>query len=1183
MQLTSPGVTEPGPADDVCISDVPSPSDKSPSSSRPSSGQTPRPKGEREREVKRGFSFHRTPSKGEAPKPVPPKVCFEQGHSSAVINVLTDPSLVDSAVEVGADRPTEFTLSGTSASSVGLPTEGQGERESGSAAGEREREGEAGRLPGLRIESEGTEGMGDRRRERDTGSEVVHEVGFGESLHTIALQYPGIPAYLIRRVNDIRGQVRPGMVLTIPQYTSRPPSPSAQQRQIFGAEFTPPSPKVSVTGGTASKLSRSTMPPRDTGARGSRHRPAPRSELSEASEASEGRSLLCLRALPDGSYVRGSLSLAPSRVAFHPETGDPRVRAEGPRNMTLSIDPAKIRRSAILHSTSSTPYPPLDLLTVCAAMAVVGRSMPGVGAPVPLSALKTQTKTQTRAQAKDKRKEKKAHGEGEGKMDRRSIPVLSLSAMRKFLLDVYKNPLLSVSPSLLALFGLRDGDPIAYLGIIVKGEGKADAKTNTSLLFAAPKRRVEAFYAALLLRTVSRKRHLRLDHSASAQRQAHRLSALRMAVGLFSAPPHSPQSEPASACDSDREGDSDDQYLLGITSGSESFSFDSFTDTEGEGEGDTHVPRMHRASTDDQASPYRRLSFEYVRHRTGVDTLDNTRVSGETPSDTKAPTPNHPQTPLPLTDTADTSFPLRPSFQTETVASVGSPQTARLRAEIASADPSPTPSHFHPPAYCDELVDARHLVYRHKRSVSSDTHPSGGRARASSMSHEGEREGDRETETQYVFRHHNPSIPTVGLTQKQKRELALYKTLRRRSQTGRRQYKVEREEASPLPGLIIQGNAHGAPLPPAPTSHDYPSHWLDSLTLVVPSGISSHHVVHAYDVKDYYYGQRSSSTYQSNLGHHVIQQSVPADIDDVAQEARRYAARSVVDEALIELIHGADCMHRGVDPADNEIIEEAFHRVMINHEQREIDKRARERRGDKASPSEGETERERERVKAAAKGESLRRPSNQAMLRKVSFSDPSVTSSILSPEALRLVQRYLPGLLPNRSWSLIYATHTHGSSLASMYRCVAERQGQRTSTDNSADSIGDNRTGTVMLIKTSRGEIMGGFTTGIWQPYSGKNVYAKPFGSPASFVFSAHPSAKVHTWSGKDRFFQLCGKDYLAIGGGGGFAIKINGLTGTNTGTTSACDTFNSMSLIDGQDHRSKFTVAELELWGFDP
>lgn len=132
---------------------------------------------------------------------------------------------------------------------------------------------------------------------------------------------------------------------------------------------------------------------------------------------------------------------------------------------------------------------------------------------------------------------------------------------------------------------------------------------------------------------------------------------------------------------------------------------------------------------------------------------------------------------------------------------------------------------------------------------------------------------------------------------------------------------------------------------------------------------------------------------------------------------------------------------------------------------------------------------------------------------------------------------------------------------------------------------------TLMVVKTTRGDIFGGYAGAPW--HSRKDyATAKFYGSASSclFSFSSPLSASssssspspidVYRWTGKNRYIQVCdvSSKMLAFGGGGdkgtfGLCLQED----FQRGTTGHCDTFDNEPLCE----EGNFDVVDVEFWEF--
>lgn len=112
---------------------------------------------------------------------------------------------------------------------------------------------------------------------------------------------------------------------------------------------------------------------------------------------------------------------------------------------------------------------------------------------------------------------------------------------------------------------------------------------------------------------------------------------------------------------------------------------------------------------------------------------------------------------------------------------------------------------------------------------------------------------------------------------------------------------------------------------------------------------------------------------------------------------------------------------------------------------------------------------------------------------------------------------------------------------------------------------------TILLIKDESGQVFGGYATESWA------VSPRCFGTGEAFVFHVHGTRiTVHPWSRKNRLFQTARTDFLAVGGGGSFALSVD--SELLEGSSGDCETFDSPTLSGNPN----FTCIELQAFGLD-
>ncbi|KAJ0975033.1 hypothetical protein J5N97_016998 [Dioscorea zingiberensis] len=169
--------------------------------------------------------------------------------------------------------------------------------------------------------------------------------------------------------------------------------------------------------------------------------------------------------------------------------------------------------------------------------------------------------------------------------------------------------------------------------------------------------------------------------------------------------------------------------------------------------------------------------------------------------------------------------------------------------------------------------------------------------------------------------------------------------------------------------------------------------------------------------------------------------------------------------------------------------------------------------------------------------------------------DISEPSMLLSQDMRRSLYLSLPALAQGRNWLLLYSTWRHGMSLQSLYRRSILCPGY-----------------SLLVVGDRKGAVFGGLVEAPLQP-TNKRKYQ---GTNNSFVFTNLSShLAIFRPTGINHYFTLCSTDFLAMGGGGHFALYLDG--DLLNGSSSASETFGNSCLAHSQD----FEVKEVELWGF--
>ncbi|KQK18921.1 hypothetical protein BRADI_1g45500v3 [Brachypodium distachyon] len=133
------------------------------------------------------------------------------------------------------------------------------------------------------------------------------------------------------------------------------------------------------------------------------------------------------------------------------------------------------------------------------------------------------------------------------------------------------------------------------------------------------------------------------------------------------------------------------------------------------------------------------------------------------------------------------------------------------------------------------------------------------------------------------------------------------------------------------------------------------------------------------------------------------------------------------------------------------------------------------------------------------------------------MSEPSM---LLSETMRTVLYTSLPVLVQGRKWMLVYSTWRHGISLSTLYR-------------RSMLCAGDS----LLVVGDKQGAVFGGLVEAPLQPI----IQRKYQGSNNCFVFTNVVGRPViYRPTGANKYFTFCSPDYLAMGGGGHFALYLD-------------------------------------------
>jgi TBC1 domain family member 24 len=168
------------------------------------------------------------------------------------------------------------------------------------------------------------------------------------------------------------------------------------------------------------------------------------------------------------------------------------------------------------------------------------------------------------------------------------------------------------------------------------------------------------------------------------------------------------------------------------------------------------------------------------------------------------------------------------------------------------------------------------------------------------------------------------------------------------------------------------------------------------------------------------------------------------------------------------------------------------------------------------------------------------------------------TSAMLTERHVQYLWAHLPAYLTCNDMELVYDTRRHGWNLLSFYSHVQDKGP------------------TLLVVKDTRDQIFGAFSSTSWQQSSG-DVY----GNGRCFVFTLRPQMHVYAWSGLNDTFMSGRRDAILMGGGTkgiALCVQLDELRGFST----PCETFDSPSLASSQGRGDGvFEMEHLEVWCF--
>ncbi|KAE8676576.1 TLD-domain containing nucleolar protein isoform 2 [Hibiscus syriacus] len=166
-------------------------------------------------------------------------------------------------------------------------------------------------------------------------------------------------------------------------------------------------------------------------------------------------------------------------------------------------------------------------------------------------------------------------------------------------------------------------------------------------------------------------------------------------------------------------------------------------------------------------------------------------------------------------------------------------------------------------------------------------------------------------------------------------------------------------------------------------------------------------------------------------------------------------------------------------------------------------------------------------------------------------SEPSL---LLTEKTRNALYESLPAIVHGRKWLLLYSTWRHGISLSTLYRRSMLWPGL-----------------SLLVVGDRKGAVFGGLVEAPLKPTNKKYQ-----GTNSTFVFTNRPGDTViFRPTGANRYFTLCSTEFIAVGGGGHFALYLD--SDLLNGSSLFSETYGNPCLAFSED----FEVKEIELWGF--
>ena len=169
---------------------------------------------------------------------------------------------------------------------------------------------------------------------------------------------------------------------------------------------------------------------------------------------------------------------------------------------------------------------------------------------------------------------------------------------------------------------------------------------------------------------------------------------------------------------------------------------------------------------------------------------------------------------------------------------------------------------------------------------------------------------------------------------------------------------------------------------------------------------------------------------------------------------------------------------------------------------------------------------------------------------------------LLSERVMLELFKVMPTTLNGRSWTRLFSITRDGDTFGTFISRV------------------ERNAATVIVVQTTRGEIVGGFADTTW---GFQGVEGNFFGAGTSFLFSLVRSdehsdpLKIYRWRGANYYSQFCRPGCIGMGGGGGsFGLFLQ--DDFTKGSSGPCETFGNPGPLTSSQF---FDVLNFEVYGF--